>query len=451
MPTGDEIMNRSAPTARSLRAPVLTGIAVVLTFFAGFGAFTALAPLSGAAIAPGVVSPDGNRKTVQHLEGGIIRQILVEDGRKVAAGEPLVRLDDTATKADHDRLRARHRALAASQARLLAEQTGAERIIFPAALAATEDPEIAALRGAEVSRFETRRTALAGRQAILRQRVAELQEEIGGLEAEIASQSEQQRLIDEEARSVADLVGRGLERKPRLLALERGRAQIEGQRAQNQAAIARARQAIGEAELQILSLASTRQDEIATELGSMRAELLDIDEQLRASADVLARTVIAAPVAGTVVGLRFRTPGGVIGAGEPILDLVPADDQLLVRRPGDADRHRRRPSRTPRPGPSARLPAAHHAADRGPGSPDLGRQPDRPEDRPDLFRRPDRDRPPAAELPGTGDRPHPRHAGRGPDPDRQPDPVRGAARAGARGLPEGVAGDLIPAHCPAMF
>jgi membrane fusion protein, type I secretion system len=210
---------------------------------------------------------------------------------------------------------------------LAAPATTRSAIVFPAALAATEDPEIAALRGAEVSRFETRRTALAGRQAILRRRVAELQEEIGGLEAEIASQSEQQRLIDEEARSVADLVGRG-------------RAQIEGQRAQNQAAIARARQAIGEAELQILSLASTRQDEIATELGSMRAELLDIDEQLRASADVLARTVIAVPVAGTVVGLRFRTPGGVIGAGEPILDLVPADDQLLVRRPGDADRHR---------------------------------------------------------------------------------------------------------------
>jgi HlyD family type I secretion membrane fusion protein len=314
----------------SLRTPIVIGVAVLATFVAGFSAWVALAPLSGAAIAFGVVSPDGNRKTVQHLEGGIIREILVEDGRSVAAGDTLIRLDDTATRATHDRLQARYLALSATRARLVAEQAGAERITFPEELDDGAHPDAGALRAAEIGRFETRRTALAGQRDILRQLVAQRREEIGGLGAEIASQTEQLRLIAEEAADVADLLKRGLERKPRLLALKRGTAQIEGLRAENQAKVARARQAIREAELKILNLDSTRQDEIAAELSRIGSELFDLEEQLRASADILRRLVVTAPVTGTVVGLRFRTAGGVVAAGEAILDLVPADDELLI-------------------------------------------------------------------------------------------------------------------------
>jgi HlyD family type I secretion membrane fusion protein len=197
----------------SLRTPIVIGVAVLATFVAGFSAWVALAPLSGAAIAFGVVSPDGNRKTVQHLEGGIIREILVEDGRSVAAGDTLIRLDDTATRATHDRLQARYLALSATRARLVAEQAGAERITFPEELDDGAHPDAGALRAAEIGRFETRRTALAGQRDILRQLVAQRREEIGGLGAEIASQTEQLRLIAEEAADVADLLERGLERK----------------------------------------------------------------------------------------------------------------------------------------------------------------------------------------------------------------------------------------------
>jgi HlyD family secretion protein len=326
-------MMMHTPTIRStgtLRTPIVVGLAVMAVFVSGFGTWAALAPLSGAAIAFGVVSPDGNRKTVQHLEGGIIREILVKDGREVRAGETLIRLDDTAARADHDRLLARHLALSATRARLLAEQAGADRITFPPELDDSGHPDARALRAAELDRFETRRMALAGQRGILRQLIAQHEEEIGGLAAEIDSQSEQLRLIAEETAGVASLVKRGLERKPRLLALQRARAQIGGLRAENQAKIARARQAIREAELKILNLDSTRQDEIAAELSQIGTELFDLEEQLRASADVLERTVVAAPVAGTVVGLRFRTPGGVVAAGEAILDLVPADDELLI-------------------------------------------------------------------------------------------------------------------------
>jgi HlyD family secretion protein len=230
-------MMMHTPTIRStgtLRTPIVVGLAVMAVFVSGFGTWAALAPLSGAAIAFGVVSPDGNRKTVQHLEGGIIREILVKDGREVRAGETLIRLDDTAARADHDRLLARHLALSATRARLLAEQAGADRITFPPELDDSGHPDARALRAAELDRFETRRMALAGQRGILRQLIAQHEEEIGGLAAEIDSQSEQLRLIAEETAGVASLVKRGLERKPRLLALQRARAQIGGLRAENQ-------------------------------------------------------------------------------------------------------------------------------------------------------------------------------------------------------------------------
>jgi HlyD family secretion protein/epimerase transport system membrane fusion protein len=316
---------------RSLRGPVLIGTLVVLLFFAGLGGWAATAPLASAAIASGVISPDGNRRTVQHLEGGIIRDILVREGDRVEAGDPLIVLSDAQPQASHQLLMSQYRMLAATRARLRAEQLGRPAVAFPDWLQAErDDPDVRTLLATQAELFQTRRQTLSGRVDILRQRIAQLSEEITGLEAEIASQDTQLGLIDEEIGDVSGLVAQGLERRPRLLGLQRQRAEIEGALAQNRAAIARAEQSIGEAEIQILSLRAQRADEVAAEINDVQTELLTLEERIAASEDVLQRLAVIAPVGGTVMGMRFHSTGGVVGPGEPILDIVPLGEDLLV-------------------------------------------------------------------------------------------------------------------------
>ena len=316
----------------SLRPPLLAGTAVALAFFAGFGGWAATAPLAGAAVAPALVAPEGSRKTVQHLEGGIVRRILVHDGSLVAAGQPLVELDDTRARAEHAALLAEWRAATASEARLLAEQADRTEPAFPAELldAAREDPALARMLAGEVDRLSTRRASLRDQQAILADRVAQAEAEIVGLEAEIASAHTQLGLIGEEIEIVERLLAKGLERKPRLLALLRSKTQIEGAIAADRAAIARAGQVIAEARQQSLSLESSQADDIAAELAATRKGLAGLAERIRATADQLARIVVTAPVEGTVVNVRIKTIGGVIEPGAPLLDLVPAGGELLL-------------------------------------------------------------------------------------------------------------------------
>jgi HlyD family secretion protein len=226
----------------SLRPPLLAGTAVALAFFAGFGGWAATAPLAGAAVAPALVAPEGSRKTMQHFEGGIVRRILIRDGSRVTAGQPLFRLDDTRARAEHAALLVEWRAAKAGEARLLAERAGRDEPEFPVELtkAAGEDSGLAGLLAGEAARLGTRRAALRDQQAVLAERIAQAEAEIEGLRAEITSADRQLGLIAEEVRVVQDLLAKGLERKPRLLALERARAQIEGTIGADRAAIARA-------------------------------------------------------------------------------------------------------------------------------------------------------------------------------------------------------------------
>src|SRR5918994_2800052 len=183
---------------------------------------------------------------------------------------------------------------------------------------------------AQRAMFDARAKALAERKGILRQRIEQLRKEIAGLEAQIRADSRQIVLIDEEIEGVEQLYRKGLERKARLLALQRGRADIEGNRAERGARIARAQQAIGEAELQIMAQDTAQLEAINEEASRIQFELAEIEQRLAASRDVLERTLIIAPVDGTVVALRFRTPGGVIRPGEPVLEIVPDSEELLI-------------------------------------------------------------------------------------------------------------------------
>jgi HlyD family secretion protein/epimerase transport system membrane fusion protein len=331
----------SAP-APLLRTSVIAGLVVVALFFGGLGIWAATAPIAGAAIAPGVVSPDGSRKTVQHLEGGIIQKILVEDGDEVREGDTLIVLQDTQARASFEVLEGERRLLAAKLARLLSEQANHQEIRFPGWLAGSEkeDTELKAILDAQRDLFSARLELHSGRKAIGQKRIDELMEEINGLELQIESQRKQIDLLDEEINAKKKLVERGMLARPEFLGLQRLRAEVEGELAENLAGVARARQSIGETELQIVNQDAVRLDEIVNELAETRSALSSIEEKLQAQKDVLERTVVIAPVAGTIVQSRFYTTGGVVGPGQPILDIVPAETELLIDarvRPVDID------------------------------------------------------------------------------------------------------------------
>ena len=314
-----------------LTKPVLAGLVIIGLFFGGFGGWAALAPLESAAIAPGVVSVDSNRKTVQHFEGGIIKEILVRDGDVVTQGQLLIRLDDTQPRASLDLLLGRRSAAAALEARLKAERDRQDAVTFPDWLLALENDAAVhqALEG-ERRIFDARRDTMTGQVTVLNQRIAELAEEIKGLEGEIVADNTQHDLILEEIAAVDALLKKGLERKPRLLALKRRVAEIEGNRSSSRARIARVNQSIGEANLRIAELATTRINEVVEQLREVQANLFDIEERINAARDVLARTEIRAVQAGTIVDLKVHTKGGVIAPGEDLLDIVPGEDLLII-------------------------------------------------------------------------------------------------------------------------
>jgi HlyD family secretion protein len=319
----------SALLRRSIRGPTWFGLVLVILFVGGFGAWAALAPMAAGAVAPGVLSPDGSRKTVQHLEGGIIRKLHVRDGDTVTAGQPLLELENIQPRASYELLLHEHRTLLAARVRLEAEKADLASVEFPAELRGN-DAELRVIVKDQRELFETRRAMHRARKQVLRQRIEQLSEQIKGYEAQVESASHQLAYIAEEV-SAKDLLQRqGHLSKPELFRMQRMQAEIVGKRGEYVATISRTRQQIGETELQLLALDAERADQIAAQLDQTRSKLSEVDQRLHASRDVLNRTVVTAPASGTVVGLRFKTEGGVVQRGEPIMDIVPSEDTLLI-------------------------------------------------------------------------------------------------------------------------
>lgn len=358
---------------RAARGAILGGLVLIAVTFGGVAGWAALAPLHSAALAPGVVVVQSYRKTVQHLEGGIVREILVKEGSAVKEGDVLLRLDGTGSGSTVDRLRQALASQLALEARLVAERDGARTITPPARLAALLPGDIAVMRG-ERQTFVARRQALAGQVEVLENRIAQSREEIAGHAARIRAAEEQAALIDDELRGVQTLYDKGLTTKPRLLALKRRAAEIGGERGQDQAMIARAEQEIGEARLQIIDLRNSRMEEISRSLQGAQREIADLNERLVAAEAVHGRADIVAPVSGTVVGLKVHTLGGVIAPQDAVMDIVPGEDGLVVEArvsPDDVDSVRtgqaaeiRFPAFSSRTTPTARGTLTQVSADR---------------------------------------------------------------------------------------
>jgi HlyD family secretion protein len=319
---------------------MVLGIATNLLFFGSFCAWSILAPLSEAAIAPGTIKVEGQRRTIQHLEGGIVREILVRDGSKVNAGQILMRLEDVQADSTVETQRAQRWALLAQDARLSAEMTRATEITFPPDLLATRDPRALDVVAGQRALFDARATNLNSQMQVLQARIEQQQAMIASARAQLVAAHRQLDLTRQEEQIRYELWRKGLGRLPELLAVQRTRAAIEGSIQDLNGQIDRADAGIAEAQRQIQQLQDQQMQDVMTDLRDVRSKLAETEERLRAANDITTRREIVAPEPGTVVNLRVFTVGAVVKAGDPIMDLVPEHDRLVAEvnvQPNDID------------------------------------------------------------------------------------------------------------------
>jgi membrane fusion protein, epimerase transport system len=311
--------------------PAIVGWAIIVLFFGGFGAWAAIAPLNGAVVANGVIKVDGNRKSIQHLDGGIVKQLKVKEGDHVDAGDTLLVLDDTQARAEYEVLREQYIVLRATEARLLTELASGEDMAMPAELTDPRHKAYAvSVWTGQVKQFESRRATIEGQKRVIEEKIHQLRSQIAGAEAQSSAFTAQVESVKREVESVAPLVEKMLLPKPRLLQLQRTAFGLEGQIAEAQANIGKFRQAIAEQELQITQLHNDRMAEVTKDLREIQARLLEVIPKRTSAEAVLSRMEIRSPYAGKVVALNVFSLGGVIQRGEKIMDIVPDDDGLTI-------------------------------------------------------------------------------------------------------------------------
>jgi epimerase transport system membrane fusion protein len=312
---------------RSVRA---IGIIILIVTFGILGTWGYLAPIDSAALAPGYVAVKSHRKTVQHLDGGIVSQLLAKDGDVVKAGDVLLILDGTEVKAQLEILRGQHITLAAQLARLIAERDQLNQIKFPDDLQDLSDAHIAEARQGESQIFTSRKSAYQGEISVLNQRASQLSSKIKGLEGQRTSKQELMKSYGDEVHDLKELLAEGFANKQRLRDIERNHANATSDVAALSAEIAGNEIQIGETKLQILQIQKKFQEEVAAKLGEVQAELYDVAQRLLATTDKVIRTEIKAPANGRVLGLSVHNIGGVITPGKPILDIVPQKEELII-------------------------------------------------------------------------------------------------------------------------
>ncbi len=300
-----------------------------------------LATIKGAVIAPGVVVVEGKPKTLQHLDGGIVGEIFVKDGDTVQEGDIVMQLDPTMLGANEDLVNTRLRETMARVARLEAERDSQNKITWPDDLIASKnDPMVASAMLGQENLFNARRAAARGQVEQLRQRIAQFNDQIDGLNSLISSKDSQAMKIREEAEAKRTLVEKGWLAKPVILTLEREELRLKGDVANHESEIARLINSISETDVQILQLRRERQSEVLTELRQADTEASDFNEQLTTASDQLRRIDVIAPVTGKVHNMTVTTVGGVVAPGQEIMQIIPADDRLIIEAqidPADID------------------------------------------------------------------------------------------------------------------
>ena len=315
----------------SLRRIALLSLLTILVGFGGFTAWAAFARIDSAVPAAGVVVASGKRKTVSLVDSGILKELLVQEGDKVAAGQVLLRLDDVQPRAARSQASVLFWSAVARAARLAAE--AADRRELPVSLAlrsAAADPAVAAAVEAETYQFHSRWGALDASTRVQERKIAQQEAQLNALRAQIASTAIRMSLVQEELRGVDFLMQRGLSTKPRQLELRRSEAEMRGAIGQYGGQYTTAMQTIAQVESEVVSTTEARRSDISRERAETQAAQADAEQRLRAANDLLQKREIMAPEAGTVTDFKFFTPGSSIVAGQPVLDLVPDSQRLLV-------------------------------------------------------------------------------------------------------------------------
>jgi HlyD family type I secretion membrane fusion protein len=331
-----------APYPTNCKRTLAFGWIVIGITFGGFGTWAAVAPLSSAAIAPGTVVVDSNRKSVQHLEGGVIREILVRDGDSVEASQVLLRLDGANIRAAIASLQPMLATNQAYKARLLAERDGLEEIIFTGDLAAEAETNTASAQILAGQRriFETRVNALAGERALNANRLAQSRQRLEGLERQFEVKQREMALMREELSDQQTLLSSGFTTKRRVASAERTVQQLESEYADLQSKIEEAKVLVERYELEDQQIDKNFVEQVENELYSVDHESYQLLERMRSIQDQHVRLDVRAPVSGVVVNMVAHTVGGVVAPGSPILDIVPKNDKLMIEaqvRPADID------------------------------------------------------------------------------------------------------------------
>lgn len=337
-----------------LRTPALIGGLVVLAFFGGFGSWATTAPLAGAAVAPGTVSPDTQRKTIQHLEGGIVREVNVREGSRVKAGDVLVVLLDTKAKSSFEQDAVQQHLLNARQLRyeaelaLLTPDVSAEEalaaageqsvsakppgLVFTDELeqAARENKGIAEILDGERQQFHARVESYGLSLRILEQSIAKARADMVQLQRQIDAINGQARILDETVDVYEGLVKQGLESRSKLLGYKAQRAALDDDIVALEVRITADKESIVANELELRNTRASRVEQIVTDLASTRSDRQSLDQKMQQTLDTLTRTVIRAPVDGVIVNLKVHTIGGVVAPGGTVMELVPQNDVLTI-------------------------------------------------------------------------------------------------------------------------
>jgi HlyD family secretion protein len=326
----------------SIRLHLIVGLAVVVVLAGGLGGWASTAEISGALIAPGSIVVESSVKKVQHPTGGVVGEVRAHDGDVVKAGDVVVRLDDTVTRASLAIVTKSLDGLWARAARLEAEQQGLDRIVFPPMLLdRASDPDVKNVMASESKLFEVRTTGRIGQKAQFRERVTQLKEEIAGLEAQEKAKDQEIALVEKELVGVRSLYDQHLVQMTRMTTLERDAARLSGERAQYIASRAQARGKITETELQIIQVDKDMVSDVSKDLRETNEKIGEFVERKVTAEDQLRRTDIRAPQDGMVEQSTVHTVGGVITAGDAIMMIVPQADDLQVEakvNPQDIDK-----------------------------------------------------------------------------------------------------------------
>jgi HlyD family secretion protein len=337
--TGDQPWHVDLP--RSTRGHTIAGMVIIATTIMGFGVWGNTAPIAGAVVASGVFVATGQNKTIQHLEGGVIRDIMVREGDTVEPGQILVELDQTTAKAEMQRLFLRNARLTAVDARLQAQVREEAEVHFPPELARdSQDTQIRSIVSAQLLAFTAQRNNINSEIAGIEDSINALNERIAGSKIQLAGVRRQIALVDEDIKTKQHLLSAGLVRKPEVLLLQRNQANLEGEVGRIMGDIGDAKERIARAVEQINGVRKTAIKTAVEQMHEARGELVDVRERMLSAKGVLDRTTIRAPVKGVVVKLRFHTRGGVVEPGKPIMELLPLNEPLIIEarvRPQDID------------------------------------------------------------------------------------------------------------------